>query len=98
MKRGRLRKVSAKRRARNEAYAEVREFVAERAGGMCEAQVSGVCRIYGAHAHHRLRRSQGGADTAENLVWLCHACHDHVHRNPAWAVSVGLLVRVGGGS
>jgi hypothetical protein len=88
-----LRRVSAKKAARDRAYRGVREFVAERAGDLCEAQVVGVCRIYGGHAHHRLRRSQGGPDTAENLAWLCHACHDHVHRNPAWAYTAGLLRR-----
>lgn len=41
--------------------------------------------------HHVLRKSQGGPDTLDNLVLLCRAHHDHVHRNPAWSKSVGLL-------
>ena len=41
--------------------------------------------------HHILRKSQGGPDTVDNLVLLCRAHHDHVHGNPAWARTVGLL-------
>lgn len=89
MRRTRLKPMSVKRRRRNEEYRKVRDTVAERE--LCEAQVSGVCRIYGAHAHHILRRSQGGADTPENLAWLCAPCHEWTHQHPEWAKGVGLL-------
>lgn len=43
--------------------------------------------------HHVLRRSQGGQDTAANLVTLCRAHHDAVHANPARSFGLGLLSR-----
>lgn len=33
----------------------------------------------GVHVHHNVFRSQGGGDTADNLVWLCRPCHDARH-------------------
>ncbi len=41
--------------------------------------------------HHIQRRSQGGADTVENLVTLCRAHHRWVHEHPALSKSLGLL-------
>jgi hypothetical protein len=43
--------------------------------------------------HHVKRRSQGGEDTAENLIVLCRAHHDWVHAHPDRSVSLGLLKR-----
>jgi len=37
-------------------------------------------------AHHRLPRSRGGEDTAENRAWLCSGvdgCHSQVHDHRA---------------
>lgn len=41
--------------------------------------------------HHIQRRSQGGTDTADNLVTLCRAHHSWVHEHPALSKSLGLL-------
>jgi hypothetical protein len=30
--------------------------------------------------HHIVPRSQGGPDTLENLILLCHDCHNATHR------------------
>jgi len=30
--------------------------------------------------HHKIKRSQGGSNTMENLVALCVKCHDKEHR------------------
>ncbi len=43
--------------------------------------------------HHRKLRSQGGPDEPTNLITLCHGCHDHAHRNRAWANGRGLILR-----
>lgn len=32
------------------------------------------------HAHHIVYRSQGGADTLDNLITLCEECHKKLHR------------------
>jgi 5-methylcytosine-specific restriction endonuclease McrA len=43
----------------------------------------GECAIcltgYGLQLHHKIRRSQGGGDIPENLVWLCYECHTRLH-------------------
>lgn len=31
------------------------------------------------HAHHIRSRGAGGADTPENLVWVCAECHTRIH-------------------
>jgi hypothetical protein len=80
-------------RRRRRDLGAARTAVRERAGGRCEAAIEGVCTGSGAHAHHVLRRSQGGPDTPENLLWLCPPCHGHIHENPAWATEQGLLRR-----
>lgn len=67
--------------------------VAQRAKGWCEIRVSGVCEGRGVQAHHRLRRSQGGPDHADNLAWTCAACHQFVHAHPEWAYAMGWLLR-----
>ncbi|WP_303674026.1 HNH endonuclease [Vampirovibrio chlorellavorus] len=33
--------------------------------------------------HHRLPRSLGGSDEVDNIVLLCHACHQVGHKAPA---------------
>jgi hypothetical protein len=76
-------------------YTKVRGWVRDRAGGMCEARIDGVCIDRGEHAHHLLRRSQGGPDDMGNLIWVCAPCHGHIHANPAWAVENGLLRKRG---
>jgi len=70
----------------------VRRQVAARAHGLCEARVSEDCMNGGVHAHHRRRRSQGGLDTAENLLWVCTPCHLWVHEHVAEAVERGFLI------
>lgn len=36
-------------------------------------------RDHALHTHHIIARSDGGADTAENLIALCAACHAEWH-------------------
>jgi len=50
-------------------------FRLQHLGEPCEA-----CELRpGVDPHHRIYRSQGGGDVAENLMWLCRPCHDDVH-------------------
>jgi len=44
------------------------------------------------HVHHRIRRSQGGQDTPENLITLCQECHRWAHTNPMAARRGGFLL------
>lgn len=41
--------------------------------------------------HHRLRRSQGGQDTVENLLHTCVTHHARIHAFPQWSRDRGLL-------
>lgn len=92
----RMRSKPAARRSKSraaKAYAVARGDAMLRAKGRCEARCSPRCRIYGSQAHHKLRRSQGGADTADNLLWVCDPCHRWIHDHPARSFELGLLVR-----
>lgn len=83
------------KRRKQIAYALARSEVFERSGGRCEAAVEHVCDGHGTQAHHVRRRSQGGTDTADNLLWVCGSgstgCHGWIHANPQTATALGLL-------
>jgi hypothetical protein len=34
------------------------------------------------HAHHILPKSKGGKDQMENLITVCHGCHEQIHGHP----------------
>jgi hypothetical protein len=72
---------------------QVKAAVRARAQDCCEAQpyrptlaCSGRFEL-----HHRLRRSQGGQDTVDNLLLVCSTHHAHIHAWPEWARENGLL-------
>lgn len=46
---------------------------------------SGVC------CHHIVFRSQGGEDTPENILVLCSACHDGIHKDVKYG-QYGLVI------
>ena len=71
---------------------EVRDSVIARDRGLCI-----WCSAVGGEIHHRRVKGMGGGsidlDTPANLAVLCsHDHHDRVHRHPAWARHVGLIV------
>ena len=51
------------------------------------------CREFGGAVdlHHVTRRSQGGADSPDNLRPVHRKCHSHIHDNPAEAKRRGFL-------
>lgn len=87
-------KVSKARKDRREMTA-VRPILLERSGGKCEAHVAKLCTGVGAHAHHIRRRAQQGANDPDNLLWVCHFCHDWLHYNPEEANRLGFIARTG---
>lgn len=84
---------SAKHAREERVLARVKLRLIERAGYRCEAHpILGPCDGP-LHAHHILRRSQGGTHTLENLALLCRYHHAWVHEHPAEAEVLGLLRR-----
>ena len=43
------------------------------------------------HAHHAVRKSQGGTNRGSNLICLCRRHHDWVHGQPEASFEMGLL-------
>lgn len=93
-----LPKVGKKMKRDQDELEAVRPILMARSGGRCEAGVAKLCTGVGAHAHHIRRRSQSGANDPENLLWVCHFCHDWLHYNPEQARELGFLVRGSGGN
>lgn len=84
MKKGRSKKLAVPK----EIYADV---IVRDGGCVARRSVPEVTCYGRLDPHHVLRRSQGGQDTADNLVTLCRAHHDWVHANPASARQLQLL-------
>lgn len=82
-------KRTSKQQAHYEAMNELRPQLIARSGGRCECGRD--CQSQGAHAHHVIRRSQGGPDTLDNLRWLSLSCHFWTHTHIAEARRLGLL-------
>lgn len=60
-----------------EEYDELKQYVFERDRWMCRS-----CGWRGnLHCHHIVFRSHGGVDADWNLVVLCAACHDGIHKD-----------------
>ncbi len=59
-----------------ESYRKLRRLVLERDSWRCQ-----FCgQIVNLQVHHLRPRSQQGDDKEENLITLCRACHERVHR------------------
>jgi 5-methylcytosine-specific restriction endonuclease McrA len=58
------------------SYESLRQQVLRRDGWRC--QFCGA--MSNLEVHHREFRSHSGADSEENLITLCTACHARVHR------------------
>ena len=67
----------------------LRPKILKRCKGMCERCGESPAVLL----HHRHRRSQGGANTMQNLAALCDADHRWVHSNVALAFEQGWLRR-----
>jgi len=75
---------------RDERVPLVRRLLAERP--RCEARFSLICTGRSTACHERQTRARGGSITDEaNILCVCAACHDAIHRNIAKATRRGLL-------
>jgi hypothetical protein len=68
-------------------YPARRREVWERAGGVCEWCFAAPCE----QVHHLAGRGGSDPHRLDNLIGLCAADHERVHRNPVWAREVGLM-------
>lgn len=50
-----------------------------------KCRVKGCKARSGLHVHHLRFRSQGGDDTEENLILVCHLCHRAIHNRYLFA-------------
>ncbi len=92
MKRGGpLRRVGKKGRRDMAELHDVREAVMARSHAMCEVRWSPFCHGWAEQLHHVVRRSQGGTNTAENVLVVCSPCHARIHDAPAEALTLGFL-------
>jgi hypothetical protein len=71
----------AKRKPDSRRLVQAKAEVRRRSHGRCEARSGPWCTGGMEHAHHKRRRSQGGQDAPENLLAVCGACHDAIHRD-----------------
>lgn len=74
----------------------VRDAVAARSGGDCEATIGGVCLGRATNIHHRRRRNIQPAHTLPNLLHLCGSgttgCHGWITTQPKLARQYGWIV------
>lgn len=68
--------------------------VRRRSFGRCEVRTE-VCTAKHEHTHHIKRRGQGGTWDPENLLGVCHACHDWIHDHIDEARAAGWLAPKG---
>ncbi len=68
-------------RLKGQAYKDLQHAVLERDNYTCRQ----CDKWTEAPPHHVLKVSQGGSDTLDNLVTLCHVCHD---KYPNWKKAV----------
>jgi 5-methylcytosine-specific restriction endonuclease McrA len=58
------------------SYESLRQQILRRDGWRCQS----CGTMSNLEVHHREFRSHSGADSDENLITLCTACHARVHR------------------
>ena len=98
-----LRPISRKNMRREAELRRSKAIVRERSGGRCEfvgwyghaGSGMSVCTRDAVHFHHTQPRSHGVDHRPENLLHLCHDCHEDIHHHPHWAYEHGYLMRSG---
>ena len=70
------------------------QIVVDRAKGFCEK--CGGAATASMALHHRKLKSRGGKDSASNLIWVHHICHNlgthSIHSQPALSADKGWMV------
>jgi hypothetical protein len=92
----------AKRRVKPAVPARILAALTHRSGGVCEMALPG-CTEWATDPAHRIRQGMGGRkgaaktahDVLSNLLHACRRCHSRTHAEPAFAYSLGLMLRDG---
>jgi 5-methylcytosine-specific restriction endonuclease McrA len=71
-----IRRKAARSRLDPLSYESLRRQILRRDGWRCQS----CGTMSNLEVHHRKFRSHSGADSEENLITLCTACHARVHR------------------
>jgi ATP-dependent DNA helicase RecQ len=71
-----IRPKAARLRLDSLSYERLRQQILRRDGWRCQS----CGTMSSLEVHHREFRSHSGADSEENLITLCTACHAGVHR------------------
>lgn len=91
-KRGFVRVPLSRNGHRSAGWTRSRRWCFDRAGDRCEVRRAEGCTGRAEHAHHIRLRSQGGSDDPANLLAVCHACHEWVHKNRDEARKHGWII------
>lgn len=93
-----IRRVSQKRARLNRERAKfVADYLSEHPRCEARERIARVdarhrCDVQAVDVHEMLTRARGGSIVDEsNVLALCRACHDWIHRNPASATALKLL-------
>jgi len=93
--RARINQLGKRGKERMSEWAKVRQQLAARSGGRCEACDTHhlpECSGRYEHAHHITPRSAGGRDTLDNALAVGHAHHNGwIHNHPREARALGFL-------
>lgn len=95
-------KPKAQRRVKPAVPTKILIALAFRSGGVCEMALLG-CTGQATDPAHRVRSGMGGRkgnaktvhDVLSNLTHSCRHCHSRTHAEPAFAYTLGLMLRDG---
>ncbi len=88
-----INRISQRQREREQFLQILKRFlILVRAGGKCEVPYCGSARNL--QAAHIVERSQGGEDTAGNIIIACDICHDHQKYTHGLPLSTDELLRI----
>lgn len=87
-----IRPRSLKRSKEESEYSQKRKVYLDK-HPMCEAHIPSVCTGQATEVHHK--RGRIGADLTDETLFLglCHACHEYIENNRAFAIEQGFSIK-----
>lgn len=87
------RRKSEKKKAYEKELNALTPELLKRSRGMCEVSVSPQCNGRTEHRHHRKVGRGKGTNTLAGLLYVCNACHSHIHLHVTESRGLGYLVK-----